>query len=222
MSVSDYFKSDYYAKLHIVGDCGVGKTSIIKAITKNMYDETYMPIPGISCLKVMNINDQTIELRILEIPAYKEIRSILDIVTNEDLKTVIACKFVMEDSIIIVYDITNKKSFDNLSQWISLCKIHENRFEKNSDIIIVGNKCEDEAHREVSIEMGQKIADDNGCIFIETSSKNNVNIQELFETIAIRCIEYNHRNPMIYATKMMQDMYIQNKYKQNKFKCSIL
>ncbi|NXS53255.1 RAB8B protein, partial [Brachypteracias leptosomus] len=83
--------------------------------------------------------------------------------------------------IMLVYDITNEKSFDNIKNWIRNIEEHA-----SSDVerMILGNKCDMNEKRQVSKEKGEKLAIDYGIKFLETSAKSSINVEEAFFTLA--------------------------------------
>ena len=89
----------------------------------------------------------------------------------------------------IVYDITDKKSFDNVITWLNEVK---DMCYKDILICLIGNKCDLEGKRVISFEDGKSLADQNNLLFYETSAKNGINIQECFNesaTILVAKIE---------------------------------
>lgn len=86
----------------------------------------------------------------------------------------------------IVYDITSRKTFDNLNLWLRECK---DMCYKEVLICLVGNKCDLENRRAISFEEGQKFADDNQLLFFETSAKDGTNIEEIFIQTASNLID---------------------------------
>jgi len=76
--------------------------------------------------------------------------------------------------IIIVYDVTNKDSFDNVRQWMQ----EIDRFAtENVNKLLIGNKCDLEEKREVSYEEGLELAKNFDVPFLEVSAKNSTNIE---------------------------------------------
>lgn len=86
--------------------------------------------------------------------------------------------------IMLVYDVTDVKSFNNIAKWLRAIQEHAN---PNVEKIILGNKCDIEDKRVISKERGELIAKENGVMFIETSAKTNNNIEEAFVQLA-ECI----------------------------------
>lgn len=83
--------------------------------------------------------------------------------------------------IMLVYDITNEKSFENIKNWIR--NIEENA---SADVerMLLGNKCELEEKRQVSKERGEQLAVEYGIKFFETSAKASIRVEEAFFTLA--------------------------------------
>uniref|UniRef100_A0A8I5TSL3 small monomeric GTPase n=1 Tax=Pongo abelii TaxID=9601 RepID=A0A8I5TSL3_PONAB len=83
--------------------------------------------------------------------------------------------------IMLVYDITNEKSFDNIRNWIRNIEEHASA---DVEKMILGNKCDVNDKRQVSKERGEKLALDYGIKFMETSAKANINVENAFFTLA--------------------------------------
>lgn len=83
--------------------------------------------------------------------------------------------------IMLVYDITQEKSFENIKNWIR--NIEENA---STDVekMLLGNKCELNEKRQVTKERGEQLAIEYGIKFLETSAKNSINVEEAFFTLA--------------------------------------
>lgn len=83
--------------------------------------------------------------------------------------------------IMLVYDVTNEKSFENIKNWIR--NIEENA---SADVekMLLGNKCELTSKRQVSKERGEALAIEYGIKFMETSAKSSINVEEAFFTLA--------------------------------------
>jgi GTPase KRas protein len=85
------------------------------------------------------------------------------------------------DGALIVYSITSQKSFENCSQWRD--KFIKAKGNRNPILLLIGNKCDFEAERQVSVEEGHEFAKRNGMTFFETSAKESVHVDEAFTSI---------------------------------------
>lgn len=83
---------------------------------------------------------------------------------------------------IVVYDITNMESFHRAKYWV---KELQRQSQTNMVIALAGNKLDlQDEKRQVDHSFAQAYAEDNGLIFMETSAKENINVREVFETLA--------------------------------------
>ena len=167
-------------KLEIVwlGGSSVGKSSIIKRYCKNSFDVWYMPtIEADFNLKEVSFKNENINLLIWEISA-------------QGSSTRISCEYITDAAVIILtYDVSNKATFDNLNNWLSLAKDYCNVNEKL--LFLVGNKCDlDIEKKKVSYDEGLSFAKENNMIFHEVSAKTGKGIDKLFEDIIDKFITY--------------------------------
>ena len=165
-------KNDLFAKVEVVGDLEVGKTSILKKITQNEFSEEYTPTLGYEFNPyLIKVNDTILKLQIWDMCGNENYRSVLlNLYRNASLG-------------ILVYSVTSKESFNNLENWISQLKKYAL---PGSKIILIGNKCDDEEKRVVSYEEGKEICEKNNLeFFMEVSAKNGFESPNFLELAAI-------------------------------------
>lgn len=104
-----------------------------------------------------------------------------DTAGQERFRTITTAYYRGAMGIMLVYDITNEKSFENIKNWIR--NIEENA-SQDVEKMLLGNKCEMEEKRQVSRERGEQLAIEYGIKFIETSAKESINVEEAFFTLA--------------------------------------
>lgn len=105
--------------------------------------------------------------------------------------------------IMLVYDITQEKSFENIKNWIR--NIEENA---STDVekMLLGNKCELNEKRQVTKERGEQLAVEYGIKFLETSAKNSINVEEAFFTLA-RDIKIKMEKRLVsYGKNVLKDI----------------
>ena len=78
-----------------------------------------------------------------------------------------------------MYDITNEKSFDSLENWLKHIRTHQNK----SKTILIGNKCDLKEERVISYEKGKELADSLNMEYYETSTKDNIEIENVIKGI---------------------------------------
>lgn len=104
-----------------------------------------------------------------------------DTAGQERFRTITTAYYRGAMGIMLVYDITNEKSFDNIRNWIRNIEEHASA---DVEKMILGNKCDVNDKRQVSKERGEKLALDYGIKFMETSAKANINVENAFFTLA--------------------------------------
>ena len=174
--MNDYISEgnyNYLLKFIIIGDAAVGKSNLLVRYTSGQFKEEYQLTIGVEFgSNNVIISDNTYRIQIWDTAGQENFRSI----TRSYYKNT-ACA-------IIVYEISNKKSFENISSWIEECK---NTAPKSILMVLVGNKC-DLDNREVTEEEGREFAEKNGMLFFETSAKTGKNVEELFKQ-SVKVIE---------------------------------
>ncbi|KAL6077958.1 Ras-related protein Rab-6B [Balamuthia mandrillaris] len=157
-------------KLVFLGDQSVGKTSIITRFMYDKFDSSYQATIGIDFLsKTMYLEDRTIRLQLWDTAGQERFRSLIP-------------SYIRDSSVaIVVYDITNRNSFNDTIKWIE-----DVRAERGNDVIVmlVGNKTDLADKRSVSVEEGEQRAKEYGAMFIESSAKAGFNVKALFRQVA--------------------------------------
>ena len=98
------------------------------------------------------------------------------------------------DIIFLVYDVTNCKSFNDLNDWLTM--IYDKIEQENNIRILIGNKCDLDDKRIISFRQGSEFAASNGFEYIETSAKENININAILKIINDK-IDRNKQNKKI-------------------------
>ena len=174
-------KNNLTCKVVLVGDTGVGKTCIIQRYVNDKYTENTESTVA-----------STYTYKVLEYKNYNKSIS-FDIwdTAGQELYRALAKNFYLNASIgILVYDIRRKESFESIKNyWYEQLK---DSGEENMIIGIAGNKCDLFQEEEVSEEEGKKFAKSIGAIFKQTSCKESIGIDELFEECGKKYLEVNN------------------------------
>lgn len=104
-----------------------------------------------------------------------------DTAGQERFRTITSSYYRGAHGIIIVYDVTDKDSFNNVKQWLN--EIDRYACE-NVNKLLVGNKCDMESKRAVTFEEAKEFADSHSMPFLETSAKSATNVEKAFMTMA--------------------------------------
>ena len=167
MNTKDY---DYLFKILLIGNSGVGKSSLLLRFADEYFNDTQMPTIGVD-FKIRTIEVDTKDVRL----------QIWDTAGQERFKTITSAYYKGSQGIIVTYDITDRTSFTQVIEWM-------NEVEKNADCLmakmLIGNKKDLDSQREVSYEEGKELADTYNIKFMETSAKESLNVEESFIAMA--------------------------------------
>ena len=186
----NYIKYDLSFKLIVIGDSGVGKSSLTNKATKNIFEETYTATIGFEFFTFnIKIGDKVIKLQIWDTCGQELYRSLI---TN----------FYRNSSLaIIVYSVTDKDSFQNVELWLKELRTHSN---PNVKVFLIGNKIDLETKRKLTTEEGQRFSEQNNLNkFMETSAKTGINAQNLF----VEAAKLLHDDYLLY-NKLDEDIDI--------------
>ena len=159
-------KEDYKLKVVVVGDSGVGKTNLIKRFVSNTYNPNTKATVGVEFLsKSYKINDQVFKIEIW------------DTAGQERYKSITAAYYKGAKGALIVYDITQKDSFENINKWMSEVR---DKSTKDLKILIVGNKTDLVNERQVSTEEALSKAKELESPVMEASALDGNNVKAAF------------------------------------------
>ena len=157
-------------KFLLIGEQAVGKSSLINQYIEGKFEENLLCAAGLDLKKkYITINKTLIKLMIYDTAGHERFRTLSK---NQISST---------KGILIVYDVTEKESFDALTFWMKSFKENAN---KNAICLIIGNKIDLENKRVIGYDEGKKFAEKYGVKFIETSAKSAVGVNEAFYSVA--------------------------------------
>ncbi|KAM9410336.1 ras-related protein Rab-8B [Pholidichthys leucotaenia] len=201
---------DYLLKLLLIGDSGVGKTCLLFRFSEDAFNTTFISTIGID-----------FKIRTIELDGKKIKLQIWDTAGQERFRTITTAYYRGAMGILLVYDITNDKSFDNIRNWIRNIEEHA-----SSDVekMILGNKCDMNEQRKVSKERGEKLAIDYGVKFLETSAKSSINVEEAFFSLTTAIMSRLSRkmNENSSSARGGQVKISESRSKRRLFRCSLL
>ena len=173
---------DISLKILILGDSSVGKTTLLLKYVDGYFPTVYVATIGVEYkIKRININGIDISLQIWDTAGQERFRGI----TKNFMKGA--------DGIIYAYDITKKSSFESLKNWIFQSEEATEGFKK----IIIGNKIDLDKERQITKESLNKFCQSRNIKGLEVSAKNDVNVNECFETLAKLIIEGKSKEQLI-------------------------
>lgn len=150
----------------IIGDTGVGKSCLLLQFTDKRFQPVHDLTIGVEFgARLINVEGKQIKLQIWDTAGQESFRSI----TRSYYRGAAGA--------LLVYDITRRETFEHLASWLEDARQHAN---PNMTIILVGNKADLSHRRVVSVEEGEEFARENGLLFLETSAKTSMNVDEAF------------------------------------------
>lgn len=173
------------AKIVLLGDQNVGKSSIAQRFCKNLFTGQYVVTIGGAYLqqKLVLSNGAVIKFHIWDTGGQERFRSMANLYYQDAAAA------------ILTYDVTNEKSLESLNYWIDELK---NKIDQDKIVLcLAGNKCDKETYdKKVQYSTAKALADSNKMIFFETSAKNDIGIKEIFHSLAKKIYEKKTSNPI--------------------------
>ena len=160
---------EFAFKILLLGDSSVGKTCFLKRYTDNTFQDAYLSTIGFDFkYKFVTLEEgKTVKVQLW------------DTAGEERFKTIAKSYYKGAHGIVLIYDVTNRKTYENIRKWMNQIKDDSS---SNISIILVANKidCENE-FRQVIKEEGEVLAKNNNLPIFEASAKDNINVEESFK-----------------------------------------
>ena len=162
-------------KIGCFGESSVGKTYFAKNYIKDIKDGFDLATVGVEYFITNRIlsDGKKYKIKICDTAGQERYRSLA-------INTIRRC-----DGIILMYSITNRRSFELISEWIN--NIYDLK-DRETPIILIGNKCDLEDQRKVSREEGMNTAEKYKTIYFETSAKEGINVEEAIDVLLNKII----------------------------------
>ena len=185
-----------------LGNTAVGKTSFIIKYTEDTFQEVYLSTIGIDFkVKTVTIKDKQYKLFFYDTTGQERFRSLsFNIIKNAH-------------GIILMYDITNKSSFNSIPEWIK--NIKESKGE-DFPMILCGNKIDKEDERVITREESEELSNEYVIDFFEISNKNGINIEKAVLSLVKKILRHNKYKKQDLNTSVLSNKEIKSK---KKFEC---
>ena len=192
--------------LILVGNSSVGKTSLFLRINKNYFKESFLSTIGFDrCFKTFKYKEELLKV------------CITDTAGQDRYRTLPSKFYVNADGIFLLFDLTNRESFNEVAVWMTEVKKHIGNPDENKKgpiIYLVGNKL-DFINRVISREEAEDKANLFGIKYFEISCKLNINIQEIYSRMVLEC----SHNIKIKSSQGSFQIKIEKKQKKRKKTC---
>lgn len=165
---------DMLLKIIIIGDSGVGKSAILKCYMGDPFQSAYTSTIGVDFeIKPIVLDGKTINLQVW------------DTAGQERFRTITTSYYRSSNGIILTFDITNEQSFAHLDHWLDDIRAYA---KSNVEIMLIGNKIDLEDRRVISYRVAKEYADKNGMQYMESSAKQNINVEMAFTRLTITAV----------------------------------
>lgn len=161
---------DYLIKLLLIGDSGVGKSCLLLRFSEDSFTSSFITTIGIDFkIKKIFLDNKWVKLQIW------------DTAGQERFRTITSAYYRGSDGIIMVYDVTNKSSFDHVRHWFGEVTKYAT---KNTSKLLIGNKIDMVDSIRVADTEGKALAGELSMPFLETSAKTSENVEAAFILLA--------------------------------------
>ena len=159
--------SDIVIKILLLGDSEVGKSCFLMRYSENVFIENYITTIGLDY-----------KLKTIKLDTGKTIKvQLWDTAGQERFRTIAKSYYKGAHGIVLIYDVTNRKTYDNIRKWLNQIK---DEASNKISIILVANKIDSE-ERQVSVEEGETLAKASNLPIFEASAKDSINVEESFK-----------------------------------------
>ncbi|XP_076886073.1 ras-related protein RABA5e-like [Bidens hawaiensis] len=175
-------REEYLFKIVVIGDSAVGKSNLLSRFARDEFDAHSKATIGVE------FQTQVVDIDGKEVKA-----QVWDTAGQERFRAVTSAYYRGAVGALIVYDISRRTTFDGIKRWLGELNTH---CDTTMATMLVGNKSDLENIREVSVEEGKSLAEEEGLFFIETSALDSTNVTTAFESV-IRAIYDNVRRNVL-------------------------
>jgi len=161
---------DFLFKLLIIGDSGVGKSCLLLRFSDDIFTDSFISTIGVD-FKIKTVDIEGVKIKL----------QIWDTAGQERFRTITSSYYRGAHGIIVVYDVTDQKSFDNITKWLKEIDTFAGGAVQK---LLVGNKCDLVNERTITMEQGKALAEGLKIPFVETSAKSSTNVEQAFLMMA--------------------------------------
>ncbi|KAF9650880.1 ras-domain-containing protein [Thelephora ganbajun] len=166
---------DYLFKLLLIGDSGVGKSCLLLRFAEDSYTESYLSTIGVDFkIRTIDVDGKTIKLQI------RCGARVTLLAGQERFRTITAAYYRGAHGIVVVYDVTDSESFENVRMWLKEIERYAADYVEK---LLIGNKSDLVAKKVVEYSIAKEFADSLNIPFLETSAKDSTNVDEMFYTM---------------------------------------
>jgi len=165
-------KRPLVVKLMLIGDSGVGKTSLLMRWSEGGFNPKFMSTIGIDFRqKYLTVDNRNLKVQVW------------DTAGQERFRVIAKAYYRGSMGLLMVFDVTDRKSFDNVTGWIKSVQETVVYLDKKLQILLVGNKVDLKEKRVVTEQEAKDLAAKFGAQYIETSAKSETGVDQVFDVV---------------------------------------
>eukprot|EP00831_Metopus_contortus_P060726 TRINITY_DN5261_c0_g1_i2.p1 TRINITY_DN5261_c0_g1~~TRINITY_DN5261_c0_g1_i2.p1 ORF type:complete len:249 (-),score=25.55 TRINITY_DN5261_c0_g1_i2:51-797(-) len=192
MRKSTIDKNGYFFKIILLGASGVGKTCIVQRYINDIFEGNSRTTLGVDFhVKQSLVDGKNVEVQISDTAGQERYRSLTK------------AYYADSHGVILVYDISDRNSFDSIKYWLDDLEMYGNKLEIK---LLVGNKSDLKAKREIEQFEAKRFAFERGLQWIECSAKEGGNVKEVFYEITSMLLKHYESSPefrgLFYSSMM--------------------
>ncbi|CAE7087088.1 unnamed protein product [Rhizoctonia solani] len=178
---------DFLIKLLLIGDSGVGKSCLLLRFCDDAWTPSFITTIGIDFkIRTIELDGKRIKLQIVSVTQPTSTASThhafqWDTAGQERFRTITTAYYRGAMGILLVYDVTDEKSFNNIRTWHANVEQHAS---EGVNKILIGNKSDWVDKKAITEDQGRALADELGIKFMETSAKANEGVEDAFFALA--------------------------------------
>ncbi|CAF1217533.1 unnamed protein product [Rotaria sordida] len=185
---------DYLFKILIIGDSGVGKTTILQRFAQDYFSTEYVATIGVD-----------FQIRTLDIDSKRCKLQVWDTAGQDRFKCVVSSFYRNANGVIICFDLTDLESFRNVNNWFEEVKRY---CPEQTPIFLIGTKSDLKTRRMVSDDMIKNYTEKNRLSYLETSSKTNENVEKCFVDFTQNLVAHTNEMEMVYKKNRIPEQEI--------------
>lgn len=185
---------DVVLKIIMIGNSGVGKSALLKCFMGDPFQSGYTSTIGVDFeIKPVVVDGKTVNLQIW------------DTAGQERFRTITTSYYRSSDAIIMVFDLCDLNSFQQLNAWLEDVRSYAR---EHVDVLLVGNKVDLEAKRQVDYQAAKDFADAHQMSYIETSAKEDINVEKSFTQLTLLSVTQKNRRSSLRTVKPTESVPI--------------
>ncbi|KAL6050030.1 Ras- protein Rab-11A, variant 2 [Balamuthia mandrillaris] len=190
------FAYEKLLKVVLIGDSAVGKSGLVNRFVRDVFTSDNTITIGVAFANKDIVLYPSEEEERRKVNGTKVRLQVWDTAGQERYRSLSSAYYRGASGTLLVYDIACRASFENIVKWMKELEDYRD----NMALMLVGNKLDLKDLRQVSVEEAQAFAEQHKLLFVETSAKQNVNVQSAFHVLTKEMLKAPHTRAMVMSS----------------------